>query len=169
MNENEKKIRLKLSGILPLLNEKQKRLLVGAEALSIGYGGIKVLSNITGMSCPTIRRGIDELKKGGKDEIDKVRTPGGGRKKAIEINPKLKEIIEDIIEPETRGDPESSLRWTCKSIRNIADLLKEKKYQVSHQTVASILHGLVSSLLVIFTARIEECYFLFRTKLTQAR
>src|SRR3990167_1088722 len=145
MDESVRNLRKKLSGILPLLNERQRRLLVGAEALSIGYGGIRILSDITGMNCKTIRRGIDELQQKNK-KFQGVRIKGGGRKKISNQNPKIKKIIEDLIEPDTRGDPESTLRWTCKSVRNISDFLKEKGCLVSHRTVASILHDLEYSL-----------------------
>lgn len=146
MNENLKKLRKKLSGILPSLNEKQKRLLVGAEALSIGYGGIKILSTLTGLSCPTIRRGIAELEMGNKNTENNVRKTGGGRKKITEIKPDLEKVLEEILDETTRGDPESPLKWTCKSVRNISDLLEKDGYNVSHQTIASILHNLEFSL-----------------------
>jgi transposase len=145
MDDNIRNLRKKLSGILPLLNERQRRLLVGAEALSLGYGGIKILSDITGMNCKTIRRGIAELKQKNK-KFQGVRIKGGGRKKISDREPKIKKIIEDLIEPDTRGDPESPLRWTCKSVRNISDFLEEKGYAVSHRTVASILNDLEYSL-----------------------
>lgn len=138
-------LRLKLSGLLPLLNERQRRLLVGAEAKAIGHGGIEILATITGMSHPTIRRGKKELQIKGKD-LERVRVKGGGRKKVTSKNPEIKRIIQDIVEPVTRGDPESLLLWTCKSVRNIAEALKKEKYLVSHQTVASILHELTYSL-----------------------
>jgi transposase len=146
MNGIASKLRLKLSGILPLLNEKQRRLLIGAEALSIGYGGTKILSDITGMDCKTIRKGICELKNKKKKNIENIRITGGGRKKITDQDPNIKKVIEDLIEPDTRGDPESPLRWTCKSVRNIADLLKKEGYDISHQTVASVLHELKYSL-----------------------
>jgi hypothetical protein len=144
MNGIEAKLRKKLSGILPLLNEKQRRMLVGAEALSLGYGGIKTLSNITAMDTKTIRRGIGELNK--KHKPGQIRAHGAGRKKITEQNPDIKKVIEDLIEPDTRGDPESPLRWTCKSVRNISEFLQKEGYDISHQTVASILHGLEYSL-----------------------
>jgi transposase len=145
VDENTARLRKKLAGVLPLLNERHRRLVIGAEAESIGYGGITILANITGVSCPTIRRGMKELKTT-KKKFKGVRISGGGRKKIVEINPDLKNIIEEIIEPGTRGDPESPLRWTCKSVRNIADSLKKEGCDVSHQTVASILHSLEYSL-----------------------
>jgi transposase len=145
VNDTLRELRKKLSGILPILNERHRRLLVGAEALSLGYGGIKALSDITGMSCKTVRRGIKELKN--KDKITKfIRIAGGGRKKKVDQYPKLKKIIEGLIEADTRGDPESPLKWTCKSVRNIANLLQRKGYNISYKTVASILHDLDYSL-----------------------
>lgn len=134
-------LKIKLSGVLPELNERQRRILLAAEAESIGYGGIKILSNISGVAVSTIRRGIKELKKKPKKLIS-VRREGGGRKRSTETNPELTRILQEIIEPETRGDPENPLRWTCKSVRNISDALKKEKLDVCHQTVASILHEL---------------------------
>jgi len=145
MEANAAAIKKKLSSILPVLNERQRRLVVGAEALSIGHGGIKLLANITGISSPTIRRGIRELKSDVKN-IDQVRVKGGGRKKTANKYPEIEKLIEEIIEPETRGDPESPLRWTCKSVRNIADVLAKNGYSISHQTVANILHKFEYSL-----------------------
>lgn len=145
MNEFAKNLRQKLSGILPLLNERHRRLLAGAEAIAIGYGGVAILADITGMSPKTIRRGIEEIKKGDK-KFQGIRVSGGGRKKIVEQTPKIKKIIEDLIEPGTRGDPESPLRWTIKSVRNISDFLKEKGYDISYKTVAAILHDLEYSL-----------------------
>jgi transposase len=145
MDEIAKNLRKKLSGILFSLNEKQRRLLVGAEAQAIGYGGIKIASDATGIDCKTIRRGIQELKQK-KEQISQVRKKGGGRKKIKDQNPEIIQIIEDLIEPHTRGDPESPLRWTCKSVRNIEDFLQSKGYDISYKTVSSILHDLEYSL-----------------------
>lgn len=146
MNGLIAKLKIKLSGILPFLNEKQRRLLIASEASAIGKRGISILSSITGMDRKTIRRGINELKIKSRKNIERVRTHGGGRKKITDKNPKLKKIIEDLIEPDTRGDPESPLRWTCKSVRNISDFLREHGYSVSPKTVATILHNLEYSL-----------------------
>lgn len=139
------KLKEKLSILLPSLNEKQKRLLVGAEAMALGYGGIKCLSGITGMSTNTITKGIREIEAGNED-ISRIRKKGSGRKKLTLKFPDLESCIEDIIEPDVRGDPESPLRWTCKSVRNISDFLSEQGYSVSRQTVARILHKMEFSL-----------------------
>lgn len=132
------KLKEKLSILLPSLNEKQKRLLVGAEAIALGYGGIKCLSDITGMSTNTITKGIREIEVG-DENVSRIRKKGSGRKKLTLKFPDLESCIEDIIEPDVRGDPESPLRWTCKSVRNISDFLSEQGYLVSRQTVARIL------------------------------
>lgn len=139
------KLKEKLSILLPALNEKQKRLLVGAEAIALGYGGIKFLSDITGMSTNTITRGVREIEAGDED-VSRIRSEGSGRKKLTIKYPDIKKCIEDIIEPDTRGDPESPLRWTCKSVRNISDFLIEKSYSVSRQSVARILREMEYSL-----------------------
>lgn len=139
------KLKEKLSVLLPSLNEKQRRLLVGAEAIALGYGGIKTLSVITGMSTNTITRGVREIKNGDCD-VSRIRNKGSGRKKLTTKFPQIKNCIESIIEPDTRGDPESPLRWTCKSVRNISNFLREQGYSVSRQSVARILHKMEYSL-----------------------
>ena len=138
-------LKIKLSGVLPELNERQRRILLAAEAEALGYGGVKALSDISGVAVSTIRRGILDLRVKPKNLVSS-RTTGGGRKKSTDSNPDLKRILQEIIEPDTRGDPESPLRWTCRSVRNIADALQQEKLIVSHTTVAAILHELEYSL-----------------------
>jgi len=145
MIPNDGKLKEKLSILLPSLNEKQKRLLAGAEAIALGYGGIKFLSDITGMSTNTITRGIREI-EAGDEYVSRIRSEGSGRKKLTIKYPEIKNCIEEIIEPNTRGDPESPLRWTCKSVRNISDFLTGKGYSVSRQAVARILREMEYSL-----------------------
>lgn len=138
-------LKVKLSGVLPELNERQRRILLAAEAAAFGYGGIRALSEISGVAETTISRGIQDLNKK-PENLVASRQKGGGRKRSTEVNPELKRILQEIIEPDTRGDPETPLRWTCKSVRNIADALKREKLVVSHQTVAAILRELEYSL-----------------------
>lgn len=145
MTPTDGKLKEKLSILLPSLNEKQKRWLVGAEAIALGYGGIKFLSDMTGMSTNTVTRGIREIESGNKD-VSRIRSKGSGRKKLTIKYPEIKNCIEDLIEPETRGDPESPLRWTCKSVRNISDFLDKEGYSVSRQSVARILRKMEYSL-----------------------
>ena len=139
------KLKEKLSILLPSMNEKQRRLLVGVEAISIGYGGIKYLSTITGMSENTVARGVGEI-KAGEGFISRIRSKGSGRKKLTIKYPEIKNCINEIIEPDTRGNPENPLRWTCKSVRNISEYLHQEGYSVSRQSVARILHEMEYSL-----------------------
>lgn len=141
MLPTDDKLKEKLSVLLPSLNEKQRRLLVGAEAIAFGYGGIKFLSDITGMSTNTITKGIREIGRGDED-ASRIRSKGSGRKKLTIKYPDIESCIEDIIEPDACGDPESPLRWTCKSVRNISDFLGKKGYSVSRQSVARILRAM---------------------------
>ncbi len=101
MLSTDDKLKEKLSVLLPSLNEKQKRLLVGAEAIAFGYGGIKFLSDITGMSTNTITKGIREIGSGDED-VSRIRSKGSGRKRLTIKYPEIEECIEDIIEPDTR-------------------------------------------------------------------
>lgn len=131
--------------MLPFLNEKQRRVLAASEAQSFGRGGVQAVSDITGMSRQTIYAGISDIdSKSHKD--DRIRKAGGGRKKLSEKHPKLLSTLDSLIEPTTRGDPESALRWTCKSARNLADSLTEKGFSLGRQSVVNILNDLGYSL-----------------------
>jgi len=142
MAKKNNSLKIKLAGVLPHLNAKQRRILAAAEARSLGYGGVQKISEFTGLSRPTIYRGLHDLDEttGKKADITRVRNPGGGRKRISEVHPDLLAALEDLIEPSTRGDPESSLRWTCKSVRTLALELEKQGFSVSYPTVASILH-----------------------------
>lgn len=141
MSKDKDALKVKLAGVLPHLNEKQRRILAAAEAQALGYGGIQKVSEITGLSRPTLYRGLHDLEETGKVvDTTRVRNPGGGRKKISDEHPGLLAVLEELIEPSTRGDPESPLRWTCKSVRTLASELKKKGYAVSYPTVASLLH-----------------------------
>ena len=118
--------------------------MVAAEAKSYGRGGVQTLARITGMCRQTIYRGLKDLQEGHTSE--RVRKPGGGRKKLSEQNPGLLQALEELIAPTTRGDPESPLKWTCKSVRNLENALKESGHAISYRTVANILHQLEYSL-----------------------
>lgn len=134
-----------MNRVLPFLNEKQRRVLAASEARSFGRGGVQAVADITGMSRQTIYVGISDIdSKNHKD--DRIRKPGGGRKKLSEKHPKLLSALDSLIEPTTRGDPESTLRWTCKSARNLADNLTEKGFTLGRQSVVNILNDLGYSL-----------------------
>ncbi len=142
-------LKKKLSAVLPHLNEKQRRILIAAEACNLGYGGIAKLSKITGVSRPTIHRGIKDLNEAKGQEtasLSRVRKKGGGRKKLIDKFPGIVEAIENLMEPGVRGDPESPLRWTCKSVRMLEKELRARGYQISYSTVACLLKELGFSL-----------------------
>lgn len=130
----------KLLAILPYLNEKQRRLVLAAEARSLGYGGVSQVARLTGISRPTIHQGLQELDRGG-DRSASVRRTGGGRKRAEDLDSRLIEDLEQLVEPDSRGDPMSPLRWTCKSTRQLATILQQQGHQVSHQLVAELLRA----------------------------
>ncbi len=144
MQDRASLLKRKLAGVLPFLNEKQRRVLAGAEAKAYGRGGVQRIARITGMARQTIYRGLGDLQS--RKGLDRIRRAGGGRKRLSEHHPRLLEALEELIDPVTRGDPQSALRWTCKSVRNLAESLAEQGYALSHQTVANILHQLDYSL-----------------------
>jgi transposase len=137
--------------LAPLLDERRLRLYVGAEALALGYGGTALVSQATGVSRPTITGGCKELLAAGKiqpspDGAGRTRQPGGGRKRTVDADKTLRTDLESLIEPVTRGDPESPLRWTSKSVRKLADELKRMRHQTSHRMVATLLQEMGYSL-----------------------
>lgn len=128
--KKEKSLRLKLSEVLPFLNEKQRRVVVASEARAYGWGGTQAVARVTGMSPITIRRGLKDLEVG--NDSERIRKPGGGRKKISDKNPELIRSLESLVDPVTRGDPESLLRWTCKSVRKLEEALQDMGYNVSY-------------------------------------
>jgi transposase len=139
-------IQRRFEALRPFLDERTRRLMVAAEAQAIGYGGIALAARATGMSRDTISRGLEELKSPTGPQFGGIRRPGGGRKKTVDSDPTLKEDLEKLISPAERGDPESPLRWTSKSLRRLAKELKSMGHQTSHRMVAEILHDLGYSL-----------------------
>ena len=123
------------------LDERSLRLVAASEALALGYGGISATARATGLSRAAIRRGIAELQGGPAAAPGRIRRPGGGRKKTVDRDPTLLPDLEALVEPSTRGDPESPLRWTCKSVRKLAAALRERGHRVSHQLVAELLQA----------------------------
>jgi len=134
--------------IFQTLNEAQKRWFAAEKSLELGYGGVKKISELTGLSRTTITKGISELKSSAILTIEKIRKSGCGRKRAEEDNDFLIKEIEMILEENTAGDPMSLLKWTCKSTRNIADELNKKGFNISYRTVFRILKDLNYSLQV---------------------
>ena len=129
------------------LNEHQRRLWAGAEAEVLGWGGIGQVSRATGLSRGVVAAGRRELGQPGQGMPgDRVRRPGGGRKRLTVRDPTLKAALERLIEPTTRGEPESPLRWTCKSPRELTAALRDQGHRVSHTVVAELLRRLDYSL-----------------------
>ncbi len=129
----------KFSAVWPLLDERGRRLMAASEALSLGYGGVSRVRRASRLSRKAIAKGISEITDGTLIP-GRIRRPGAGRKKIVERDPKVLVLLERLIEPETRGDPESPLRWICKSTRNLAAQLTRQKHPISHEKVAQILH-----------------------------
>jgi transposase len=138
-------VRGKLRRLWPHLNERGRRMLAAAEAVEAGRGGVSLVSRACGLSRVTITKGVRELDEPGLPE-GRTRRPGGGRKKLEARDPKLKSALESLVEPLARGDPESPLRWTCKSTRTLAGELARRKHPASHEKVAQLLRELDYSL-----------------------
>jgi hypothetical protein len=124
--------------VAPHLTEKQRRLLAGAAARALGRGGGARMARISGLSRPTVYTGVGELEDP-PDPGGRSRRPGGGPKRLVQRQPGLLAALDQLVDPDTRGDPESPLRWTCKSTRELADALGTQGFQVSDDTVGRLL------------------------------
>jgi len=124
--------------IWPHLNERSRRMVAATEALGLGYGGVSLVSRVCGLSRVTITKGIDELAEPPLAE-DRVRQEGGGRWKLEVRDPDLGDALDGLVEPLSRGDPMSPLRWTCKSTRTLAHELTGLEHPISHEKVAQLL------------------------------
>jgi hypothetical protein len=120
--------------------------MAASEAMAAGWGGVTLVHRASGLSRKAILKGIRELEAGTPLPPDRIRRPGGGRKPITVTDPTLMTALETLIEPDTRGDPESPLRWTCKSTRTLAEALREQQHPVSHVKVSHLLHELDYSL-----------------------
>jgi len=144
-------LKKKFQALYPLLDERSKRCWAAVEAQALGWGGVTRVAEATGLSRATIKAGIAELQAKGStkhagESTKRIRRPGGGRKRLVEQYPGLVRELEAMVEPATRGDPQSPLRWTCKSTQRLADALNEKGYPISERKVAELLHALDYSL-----------------------
>ncbi len=137
----EEEIKQRYERIARDLTERTRRLFAANEALSLGWGGISAVSRATGLSRQVISDGIQELQGGKRAEEGRVRRKGGGRKSNVSKDPKLSADLERLVEPVTRGDPQSPLRWTSKSVRKLAKELQSLGHQVSHELVSELLHA----------------------------
>src|SRR3954451_11178589 len=138
-------VRHKYEALASLLHEKAQRRWAACEARALGRGGISLVATATGLSRPTIRRGLVELDTASdavEEELQpgaRIRRPGGGRPRLTAGDRSLLEDLKHLVDPATRGDPVSPLLWTCKSTRHLAQALGPMNHQVSHQTVGRLL------------------------------
>ena len=141
-------IRLKYASVQKVLHERGRRIWAATAAQQLGWGGISLVEKAIGMSHTTIRRGLREIQSGKVNYLfpEQSRLQGGGRKKLTEQNPDIPDALESLIDPVMRGDPESPLRWTCKSTRLLANELNRQGYTISASSVGSLLHELEYSL-----------------------
>jgi hypothetical protein len=134
-------IRDHFATLSPHLNERERRLLAATEATAAGYGGIAAVSAATGIAVSTIGRGLKDLAEASGLVPGRVRRAGGGRKPLVTSNPGLLPDLMALVEPGERGDPMSPLRWTCKSLRQLAAELVARGHQVSRTEVSELLKG----------------------------
>ena len=149
-NETVNVCRLKYEALKSELDERSKRRWAAIEAQSIGRGGITWVSEATGMSPRTIRRGIKEVNQIDEEskvnEVRRIRKKGGGRKSLISVDPSLLSDLDNLVDPDARGDPTSPLRWTCKSTRQLTKELNKMDHKIGRQKVDDLLHILNFSL-----------------------
>jgi transposase len=138
VDNRETVLAAKSEAILPHLDERQRRLLLGAEARSIGRGGIRLVARAAGVREATVSLGVSDLDAGGAP-LGRVRRVGGGRKRVVDVDPGLREAVLELVEPDVRGDPMSPLRWTTKSTRNLAAEVTRQGHRVSADTIGDLL------------------------------
>jgi len=125
--------------IKPHLSERQRRVWLGSEARELGPGGVGIVADAVAVSPDTVRRGRGELDDPQPLPVGRSRRPGGGRKRAEQHDPELPVALDKLVEPESRGDPMTPLRWTAKSLRRLAEQLREQGHQVSATLVGRLL------------------------------
>jgi transposase len=145
----DKSVENKINMMLPQLNEKQRRIYLASEAMAIGRGGIADVSRASGISRSVIHAGIKDITEGNTDSLSvdaPIRRKGAGRKPITVTQPGITEALERLVCDATFGDPENPLRWTTKSIRNLADELKAEGYQIGYRKVGYLLEEMGYSL-----------------------
>src|SRR6266545_2220350 len=138
MDRADEGLAAKLQALLPHLDERQRRLLLGAEARALGHGGIRRVARAAGVAEGTVSRGVAEL-EAGEAPLGRTRREGGGRKRLVDLDPGLRLALLALVEPDVRGDPMSPLRWTTKSTRKLADEVRAQGWPISADTVAGLL------------------------------
>ena len=136
--ETEEALAAKFPVLLPHLDERQRRLYLGSEARSLGHGGVEAVARAAGVSRQMVAAGVAELEAGG-EPLGRARRPGGGRKKLAEADPGLRPALLALVDPAARGDPESPLRWTTLSLRNLAAELTRQGHRAGPDTAATLL------------------------------
>ena len=131
---DRERLRAQFVRIEPFLDERGRRLFAANEALALGYGGVTAMATATGIARSTINRGIAELKTACNAIGQRVRRPGAGRKRAIELQPGLPAALESLIEDAICGDPETPLRWVSRSQRHIVEVLRRQGFAVSQSS-----------------------------------
>ena len=139
---DESAIRRRFEALAPVLDEHGRRRFAAAEAASAGYGGVSAVARATGIARSTISRGLSELRTGEEPEAGRIRRPGGGRKPLSETDASLLDDLRALVEPQTRGDPQSPLLWTCKSLRKLAGGLCDMGHRIGRTVVGELLHEL---------------------------
>jgi Rhodopirellula transposase DDE domain len=140
MDENRERLAATFQAIFPHLDERQRRLLMGAEARARGHGGIRLVARAAGVREATVSLGVSEL-EAGAEPLGRARRPGGGRKRAADLDPGLRPALLALVEPEERGDPMSPLRWTTKSTRALAAELTRQGHKAGADTVGDLLRA----------------------------
>ena len=148
----EADLAVKLAMVKPHLDERQWRLLLGAEAETIGWGGISQVARAAGVSRTTVQSAVGQV-RAGVAPSGRVRAPGGGRPPVETTQPGIEEALNDLIAPETRGDPMSALRWTTKSLTQLSAGLSAQGFRVGRSTVARLLHQAGYRLQAVFKAK----------------
>lgn len=144
-------VRKKFEALRPIMDERMRRHWAACEAVTLGWGGVATVAEATGLSRTTINAGMKELQepisaRNDDSQRKRIRQPGGGRRRLTQEDRALLKDLEDLIESTTRGDPQSPLRWTCRSTRNLAEELVRQGHQVSYRTVATLLGDMEYSL-----------------------
>jgi Rhodopirellula transposase DDE domain len=143
---DESAIRQRFEALAPVLDERARRRFAAAEAAAAGHGGVSAVLRATGIARSTIGRGLVELRAGGTPDAERVRRPGGGRKPVSETDASLLDDLRALVEPTTRGDPQSPLLWTCKSLRKLSQSLRDMGHKIGRTLVGELLHKLDYSL-----------------------
>src|SRR5712692_975210 len=130
----------KFASVWPMLDERTRRLMAASEALVLSYGGVSRVHRACGLSRNAIAKGIREIQRGTALEAGRVRRCGAGRKPITVHDPQLLIALDRLVEPDTLGDPDSPLRWVCKSTRVLAAELGRQRHPVSHVKLAQLLH-----------------------------